>query len=275
MTVTEPESLPSGVDVETPNLARVYDYLLGGKDNFAADRAAAELSLSAVPQMRSIALQNRRFLSRAVRFCADAGIRQFVDIGAGLPTQDNVHQVAQHAAADSHVVYVDNDGVVVSHGLALLAENRRTTVIEADLRRPDELLALPGLRALIDLDQPVALLLVAILHFIRDEDDPAGSVATLRDALAPGSYLVISHAEFSPEHASGTETRSAETRTLDGMYRRATGPARTRAEVAAFFGDFEIVEPGLTEVWKWRPDDESVINTSHVLTMVGGVARKG
>jgi hypothetical protein len=274
MTVTEPESLPSGVDVETPNLARVYDYILGGKDNFAADRAAAELSLRAVPQMRSLALENRRFLSRAVRFCADAGIRQFVDIGAGLPTQDNVHQVAQHAAADSQVVYADNDGVVVSHGLALLAENSRTTVIQADLRQPDEILAHPGLRALIDLDQPVALLLVAILHFIRDEDDPAGSVARLRDALAPGSYLVISHAEFSPEHASGTAALSDETRQLDGMYRRATGPARTRAEVAAFFGDFDIVQPGLTEVWKWRPDDEPVINTSRVLTMVGGVARK-
>jgi hypothetical protein len=273
--VTEPGGLPSGIDVTVPNLARVYDYLLGGKDNFAADREAAELSLRAVPQMRSIALENRRFLSRAVRFCAEAGIRQFLDIGAGLPTQDNVHQAAQRAAADARVVYADNDSVVVSHGLALLADNKETTVIQGDLRQPEEILAHPELRGLIDLDQPVALLLVALLHFIRDEDDPAGSVARLRDALAPGSYLVISHAEFSPDHAAGTEARSDETRALGQVYRRTVGPARTRAEMAAFFGDFEIVEPGLTEVWKWHPDGESVVNTSDVMTMVGGVGRKG
>ncbi len=272
--MTEPGRPPSGVDASAPRSARVYDYLLGGKDNFAADREAAELSLRAVPQMRAIAMENRRFLRRAVRFCADAGIRQFVDIGAGLPTQDNVHQVAQRAAAGSRVVYADNDPVVVNHGLALLAESERTTVINGDLRRPDEILDHLGLRALIDLDQPVAVLLVAILHFIPDADDPAGSVARFRDAMAPGSYLVVSHAEISPAHASGTEPLSEEGRLLSQLYRGKTGPARTRAEIATFFGDFDPVEPGLTEVWKWRPVGEPVVSTSDVMTMVGGVARK-
>jgi hypothetical protein len=224
--------------------------------------------------MRAIALENRRFLRRAVRFCAEAGIRQFIDVGAGLPTQDNVHQVAQRAAAGSRVVYADNDRVVVSHGLALLADSERTTVIHADLRRPEEILAHPELRTLIDLDQPVAVLLVAILHFIPDADDPAGIVARFRDAMAPGSYLVISHAEISAAHAAGTEPISEQGRMLDQMYRGSTGPARTRAEIGAFFGDFDLVEPGLTEVWNWRPDSETAAITSDVLTMVGGAARK-
>jgi SAM-dependent methyltransferase len=272
--VPGPERLPSGVDVTTPNLARVYDYMLGGKDNFAADRQAADTILSAVPQMRAIALENRRFLIRAVRFCAQAGIRQFIDIGAGLPTQDNVHQVAQRADPGARVVYADNDGVVVSHGLALLAEDDQTTVVHADLLRPADLLAHPGLRGLIDLSQPVGLLVVALLHFIPDDGDPMGALASLRDALAPGSYLVLSHAEFSPDHVVERQPASEQTRRLREAYRRPTGVARSRDELAAFFGDFEIVEPGLTEVWNWRPDSESVINPSDIMAMVGGVARK-
>jgi hypothetical protein len=196
--VAEPDTVPSGVDVSVPNVARIYDYLLGGKDNFAADREAAGLALRAVPQMRSLALENRRFMIRAVRFCARAGIRQFIDIGAGLPTQDNVHQVAQRADPGAHVVYADNDAVVVSHGRALLAEDRRTAVIQGDLLQPEEILDHPDLRALIDLDQPVALLLVALLHFIPVESGPDESVARLRDALPPGSYLIVSHSELPP-----------------------------------------------------------------------------
>jgi hypothetical protein len=224
--------------------------------------------------MGALAMENRRFLSRAVRFCADAGIRQFVDIGAGLPTQDNVHQVAQRAAADSRVVYADNDEVVVRHGLALLAEDDQTTVIHADLVRPEDILASKDLHGLIDLGQPVALLMVAVLHFISDDAGPAASVARLRDALAPGSFLVLSHAEFSPAHATGYDALSDETRVLADMYRRSVGPARSRDDMAAFFGDFEILEPGLTEVWNWRPDSASIVNSSDVLSMVGGVGRK-
>jgi hypothetical protein len=273
--VAEPDTVPSGVDVSVPNLARVYDYLLGGKDNFAADREAAAVALRTVPQMRWLAQQNRGFLSRAVRVCAEAGIRQFLDIGAGLPTQDNVHQVAQRTDPGAHVVYVDNDAVVVSHGRALLAEDERTAVIEGDLLRPEAILRSDRLHALIDLDQPVALLVVAVLHFIPDEAGPAAAVARLRDALAPGSFLILSHTEFPPEHAVGTERRSEETRALGQTYgRQQMGPARSRAEIAEFFGDFELLEPGLTEVWNWRPDGESVTNPSDVVSVVGGVARK-
>ncbi len=272
--MTEPDTVPSGIDVSVPNLARVYDYMLGGKDNFAADREAAALALRAVPQMRSLALENRRFLIRATRFCAEAGIRQFLDIGTGLPTQDNVHQVAQRANPEAHVVYADNDAVVVSHARALLAEDRQTTVVQGDLLRPEEILTSPRLHELIDLDQPVALLLVAILHFIPEEQGPAAAVARLRDALAPGSYLVISHAEINPEHAVGSEPLSDEGRMLGQTYGRQLGPVRSRAEVAEFFGDFELIEPGVTEVWNWRPDEQSVINPSDVLSIVGGVARK-
>jgi SAM-dependent methyltransferase len=260
--------------VSVPNLARVYDYMLGGKDNFAADREAAALALRAVPQMRSLALENRRFLIRAVRFCAQAGITQFLDIGTGLPTQDNVHQVAQRASPAARVVYADSDSVVVSHARALLAEDERTTVIQGDLLRPEEILASPRLRALIDLGQPVALLLVAILHFIPDDSGPAAAVAKLREALAPGSYLVISHAEISTQHAVGTEPVSDKGRMLGQAYGRQVGPVRDRAEVAAFFGDFELLEPGVTEVWNWRPDGESFVNDSDVMSMIGGVARK-
>jgi SAM-dependent methyltransferase len=271
--MTEAGGAPTGVDITTPNMARVYDYMLGGKDNFAADREAAEMVLRAVPQMPALARENRRFLGRAVAYCAAAGIRQFLDIGTGLPTQENVHHLAQQAAPGAHVVYVDNDDVVVSHGRALLAEADRTTVIQGDLRQPAAILDQPDLRALIDLSQPVALLLVAILHFISDADEPAVAVATLRDALAPGSFLVMSHAEFAPEHAAGTQARSPEAKELEAAY-RAAGPARSRAELAAFFGDFEVIEPGLTQVWNWRPDGDQVVNPSSVLSMVGGVARK-
>mgnify|MGYP002401073061 CR=1 FL=1 len=261
--------------MSVPNLARVYDYLLGGKDNFAADREAAAVALRTVPQMGWLARANRGFLNRAVRVCAEAGIRQFLDIGAGLPTQDNVHQVAQRTDPGAHVVYVDNDAVVVSHGRALLAEDERTAVIEGDLLQPEEILRSDRLHALIDLDQPVALLVVAILHFIPDEAGPAAAVARLRDALAPGSFLVLSHTEFPREHAVGTKQLSEETRALGQTYRsRPMGPARSRAEIAEFFGDFELLEPGVTEVWNWRPAGESVVNPSDVVSVVGGVARK-
>jgi hypothetical protein len=272
--VAEHSTPPSGIDVSVPNMARVYDFMLGGKDNFAADRQAAELALQAVPQMRSLARENRQFLSRAVRFCAQAGITQFLDIGAGLPTQDNVHQVAQRASPGARVVYADNDKVVVSHGLALLAEDDQTTVIHGDLLAPEQILAHPDVRRLIDLSQPVALLVVALLHFIPEEAGPAASLATLREALAPGSYLVFSHSEISPTHASGMQPLTERARLLGQTYSRPMGPARTRAEMAEFFGDFELIEPGLTEVWNWRPDQKSVINPSDVLAMVGGVARK-
>src|SRR6266498_1582061 len=181
------------INTDVAHPARMYDYYLGGKDNFPADREAADQALAASPAVRDMARQNRAFLQRVVRFLArDAGIRQFIDIGAGLPTQGNVHEIAQAITPDARVVYVDNDPIVVVHSDALLA-GHNTTAIKADLREPNVILEHPEVREVIDLDQPVAVLLVAVLHFLQDADDPVGVVARLRDAMAAGSYLAISH----------------------------------------------------------------------------------
>jgi hypothetical protein len=262
------------IDTSIPNAARMYDYWLGGKDNFASDRMAAEHMTAAVPQLPWLARENRRFLGRAVRHCANAGVTQFLDIGSGLPTMENVHQVAQRAAAVPRVVYVDNDSVVVSHAQALVA-GRQTAAIRGDVTRPDEILSAPEVRHLIDFSQPVAILIVAVLHFILDDADPFGCVARLRDAMAPGSYLVISHVEMSTAHVVGTELRTDTARELAEAHKgMPDNPARTRDEIARFFGDLALVEPGLTHVWEWRPDTDSVAITSDVMTVLGGVARK-
>ncbi len=262
-------------DTSVPNAARMYDYWLGGKDNFPADREAAERSAQAVPQLPWLARENRRFLGRAVRFCASEGISQFIDIGTGLPTMSSVHQVAEQVAPDARVVYVDNDPVVVSHARALLT-TRRTVAIQGDLNRPDEFLSDPDLLEVIDVGKPVAVLLVAVLHFVPDEASPAASIAKLRDAMAPGSYLVISHVEMSPGQIdAGMRPKTEATREL-GEARKGMpqGRPRTRDEVAVFFEGMTLVEPGLTDVWKWRPDAESVVIGSDVMTVIGGVARK-
>jgi hypothetical protein len=264
----------ASIDTSVPNVARIYDYWLGGKDNFAADRDAAERSAKAVPQLPLLSLENRKFLRRAVRFCARAGITQFLDIGSGLPTMENVHEVAEQAAEEPHVVYVDNDPVVVAHARALLA-TPRTAAARGDLTQPEKILGAPEVRRLIDFGRPVAILIVATLHFIPDEADPAGAVARLRDAMAPGSYLVVSHVEVSPDHGVGTQPRSQTARDL-GEAQKGTpwGPARNREEIAAFFGDLTLVEPGLVDVWDWRPDGDVAVTSSDFLTVLGGVARK-
>ena len=268
-------SNPATFDTSVANDARIYDYWLGGKDNFAADREAAELSAAAVPQLPWLSRENRKFLGRAVRFCANAGITQFLDIGSGLPTMENVHEVAEQVATDPRVVYVDNDPVVVRHAQALLA-TPRTVAIYGDLTRPDEIRGDPGLRRMIDLGRPVAVLLISVLHFIPDEAGTPASVARLRDAMAPGSYLVISHILMPPGHVTGHQPLSEAARKL-GEARKGmpSGSIRTRDEIAAFFGDFTMVDPGLTDVWAWRPDGEPVSATDDVMTLIGGVARKG
>jgi SAM-dependent methyltransferase len=237
------------LDASIPNAARIYDYLLGGKDHFPADRHAAEEVLAVVPQARQGAKENRAFLQRAVRFlAAEAGIRQFLDIGTGLPTQGNVHQVAQAAAPDARVVYVDHDPVVHVHASALLADDSTTVAVLADLREPEAILAHPEVRRLLDFARPVGVLLVAVLHFIRDEEDPAGIVARLRQALAPGSFLVISHAtaDFHPEVAAK----------VTEVYRQASAPLvlRSRAAIQRVFDGFDLVAPGLVQPAAWRPD---------------------
>ncbi len=262
-------------DTSVPNIARMYDYWLGGKDNFAADREAADRMANAIPQLPWLARQNRGFLQRAVGFCAGQGVAQFLDIGSGLPTNRNVHEIAQHVNADSRVVYADNDPVVVAHARALLS-GTQTAAVRGDVCRPDDILGAPEVRRLIDFSRPVAVLLLAVLHLIPDEADPAGSVARLREALAPGSYLLISHADVAQAHAVGTDRRSDTARELvDANRALVTVPARTRDEINEFFGDWTLVEPGLTDIWAWRPEDDTIANTSGFMRILGGVARKG
>jgi S-adenosyl methyltransferase len=248
--------------------ARIYDYYLGGKDNFQADRETAEQALAATPSVREMARQNRAFLQRAVRFLAgQGGIRQFLDIGTGLPTQGNVHEIAQAIAPEARVVYVDNDPIVLAHSRALL-DAPNTAVVLGDLREPGQILEDPEVTKLIDFHRPMAVLLVAVLHFIRDSEDPDGICARLRTAMAPGSYLVISH---------GTaDLQQAQPEVADKVvraYQRSTAPVtlRSRAQVEGFFGDFELVDPGLEQIQRWRPDGPVPDVSGGIF---GGVGRK-
>jgi hypothetical protein len=235
----------------SPNVARIYDCLLGGKDNFAADREAAARLLQAVPRAAVAARENRAFLNRAVRYLAgEAGIRQFLDIGAGLPTARAVHEIVHGLVPPPMVVYADHDPVVIRHADALIGGAPGAAAIDADLRQPDALLDLATKQDLIDLARPVAILLVAVLHFIQDSEDPWAIVSRFKDRMAPGSYLVISHvtADHIPPDAA-EQARDA--------YAGASAPgvARTRAQIARFFGGLQMVSPGLVNVCGWRPGD--------------------
>jgi hypothetical protein len=256
------------INTRVAHPARIYDYYLGGKDNFRVDRETAEMALAATPSVRDMARQNRAYLQRVVRYLAgEAGIRQFLDIGTGLPTQGNVHEIAQSVAPDARVVYVDNDPIVLAHSRALL-DAPHTMVILGDLRDPAAILAQPEVGKLLDFQRPVAVLLVAVLHFIQDEDDPGAIVATLRDAMAPGSYLAISHgtmdvADAEPEVAAKVVR----------AYQRSSSPVtlRSKREIEAFFGDFELVDPGLQQIHQWRPEGPVAAVSGGIY---GGVGRK-
>ena len=235
---------------DIPSAARMYDYYLGGKDNYPADRETAEQLISIMPPgvMRSGARQNRAFLGRAVRYLVgERGIRQFLDIGTGLPTMDNVHEVAQSTAPESRVVYVDNDPVVLDHGRDMLHAVRHTVIISGDLRHPAEILAERELREMLDLKQPVAVLLIAVLHFIGDADDPCEIIRHLMDVMPDGSYLAISHttADNHPEFAEAAE-----------IYRDAgiTARNRTHAEVEDLFTGLDLIEPGVVQLSHWHAD---------------------
>jgi O-methyltransferase involved in polyketide biosynthesis len=262
-------SPPTELNTHIAHPARMYDYYLGGKDNFEADREAAEAAIAAYPPLRAWARANRAFLGRAVRFAAAQGIRQFLDIGTGIPSAGSTNEIAQAVDPDARVVYVDNDPIVLTHARALLAghPSGHTTVIQADLRDPAAILAHPELLAALDLSQPVALMLVAVLHFVPDEQGAAEAVATLRAALAPGSLLIISHA------SGDFATRSMAT---DGpkAYSQASAPLilRQGEAVQAFFGDFPLVEPGLVQLPLWRPDGD-LPDAWQTLSAYAGVAR--
>jgi SAM-dependent methyltransferase len=235
-------------DPTVPNVARLYDYMLGGKENFEADRKLAAQLVANAPTSAWIARQNRAFLARAVRYCAEQGIRQFLDIGSGLPTMDNVHEVAHRVNPDARVVYVDNDPVAVTHAQALLAKSAGVVAIDADLRRPEQVLELARSAGQLDFSQPLAVLIVAILHFISDDEDPAQIIRTFTAAMAPQSYLVLSHATHDAQPEESERARA--------IYRRASSPliTRTREEVAALFGGLPLVDPGLVYTVQWRPD---------------------
>ena len=263
---------PSRVDVRKAYPARRYDYWLGGKDNFAADRRSGDAVEEVVPTIRLSIIENRRFLQRAVRFLVEAGIGQFLDIGAGMPTDANTHEVAQAIAPQSRVVYVDNDPVVVSHARALLRSSPqgRTEYVEADLRAPQDILQSPQLRATLDMGRPVGLLLLAVLHFVPDADDPYGLVAQLVAAMPPGSYLVMSHGTYDPlppEMIARCEEVNA---VIDAPWR-----PRSREEFARFFDGMELVDPGIVSIGSWRPAKWSVVPAPQAVITYGAVARIG
>ena len=255
-------------DTSVAHSARVYDYWLGGNDNYAADRAAGEQVIEIRPAIRTEVRANRAFLGRAVRFLAqDAGIRQFLDIGTGLPSANNTHEVAQSVAPDSRVVYVDNDPIVLAHARALLtsAPEGVTAYLDADMRDPDTILGTAA--QTIDLTRPVAIMMVAVLHHVPDSDDPYGIVARFREAAVAGSYLVISH----PAKDIQAEKVAEVSRRYNASV--ATGQTRrTGDEVTAFFGDWEILEPGVTQTVLWRPDGPTGL--AEPVPMWAGVARK-
>jgi hypothetical protein len=269
----QPDDSPSpgehpAFDTSVAHLARVYDYWLGGKDNYAADREAGDQAIEAYPDMVSSVRANRAFLARVVRYLAgEAGIRQFLDIGTGIPTANNTHEVAQSVAPSCRVVYVDNDPIVLAHARALLTghPDGATEYIDADLRDTATILAQAA--KTLDFSRPVAVMLIAILHVISDGDDPYGIVATLMDAVPPGSYLAISQVASDVEAERMAETRKRLDRL---MYQK--GSYRTHAQVTRFFDGLDMVDPGVVLVPQWRPDSD--IEASRRSVMWGGVGRK-
>jgi SAM-dependent methyltransferase len=263
------EVAPTGVNANVPHSARIYDYWLGGKDNFAADRAVAEAMVQAIPTIRRMAAENRKFVHRATRdVVAKEGIRQFLDIGTGIPTRPNLHEIAQQIAPETRVVYVDNDPIVLAHARALMMSSPtgRSEYIAADLRDPRSILTAPALTDTLDLTRPVGLTLIAILMLLADADDPWTLVGELRDAMPPGSILAITHptADFNPAEV-GEAVAAA---TGAGM----TLVARPKEAVQAFFGDWELLDPGLVPVPAWRPDEP--VDDPRATYYWAGVARK-
>ncbi|WP_433440469.1 SAM-dependent methyltransferase [Nonomuraea sp. CA-141351] len=260
---------PHGINPNVPHSARVYDYWLGGKDNFEADRKVAEQTMAAVPGVRESARNNRAFLGRAVRHLTRLGVRQFLDLGTGIPSQGNTHQVAQAEAPDARVVYVDNDPIVMSHARALLnsTPEGRTAYIEADVRDPRSILEHPDVLATLDFKQPVALVMVAILMHIPDDDDPAGLVKTFAAAVPSGSYLVLSHLtlDFVPKETAGTYLAAT---SHQAMHRT----PRTGEQIARYFDGFDLIEPGLVAAPDWR--DTPLFADDPAAWMYAGVGRK-
>ncbi|GAA0688872.1 SAM-dependent methyltransferase [Kitasatospora atroaurantiaca] len=261
-----PNWVPAGTDLDKPNAARVYDYYLGGSHNFEADREMARKAIALWPELPTIMRANRAFLRRAVQYLAEAGFTRFLDIGSGIPTFGPVHEVARSIRPEARVVYVDRDPVAVAHSRLLLKADPLSRVVEADLRAVDDLLGRPEVAELIGAGEPVALMLVAVLHFISDAEDPYKLVAVLRDALPPGSALVISHASL--------EGRPDQAGPHQDLYKRTSTPLtmRNREAITALFDGFELVDPGVVYLPEWRPENpESVGPHPERMTGLAGV----
>lgn len=248
--MTQPSWVPAGIDLTRPSVARVYDYLLGGFHNFPADRELAEATIAASPLVAAAARAGRAFLARAVTHLAvDRGIRQFLDLGSGIPTEGNVHDIVQAVDPTARVVYVDTDPVAVAHGEAILADNPCAIAVQGDLRRPQQILSHPEVAALLDPAEPTAVLMMLVLHFVGDDEGPADLVQAYRDALAPGSWLALSHAtdEFHPKDL---------TEGVTDLYARTPTPLhlRGRDQVLKLFDGWTLVEPGLVLLEQWRPE---------------------
>ncbi|WP_069812308.1 SAM-dependent methyltransferase [Streptomyces sp. TP-A0874] len=259
------------IDTSRPHPARMYDYYLGGRDNYEVDRRAAEEVIRMVPEALVSAQANRAFLHRAVRHVVGKGVRQIIDIGTGIPTSPNTHEVAREVAADVRVAYVDNDPIVATHAGAKLINQGGASFVLGDIREPEAILRHPRIQGLIDFTEPVALLLVAVMHFITDEEDPAGIVATLSEALPKGSYLVLTHgtADFHGEIGEDEDARE--------VYKNATAHLTVRPydEVRPLFKGYELLEPGLVQASRWRPDDAVRESEEHrKVSFYGGVGRK-
>jgi hypothetical protein len=266
-----PAWAPRGIDISVPSVSRIYDFYLGGSHNFEVDREAARRAMEFMPGLPKIMQANRAFMRRAVRFAAAEGITQFLDIGSGIPTFGSVHEVARAVSPEARVVYVDHDPVAVAHSQAVLAGDEHANVLAADLRKPREILDSPQVQALIDQNRPVALLLVAILHFVEDMDDPYTAVTELREALAPGSLLVLTHASYEgvplpPERAEGT---------VD-VYKGIRNPLvmRSREAIARFFEGYDMVDPGLVPMPQWRPETAPEDEDAYSFSGFAGVGRK-
>jgi hypothetical protein len=248
---------PPDIDINLPNAARMYDYALGGNHNFAVDREMVERAEVALPGARLVAHANRAFLGRVVRWLVAAGVRQFLDLGSGIPTLGNVHEVAQGVSPDARVVYVDVDPVAVEHGRALLADNPCAGVVAADVRRPADILGSHVVNDLLDFTQPVAVLMFAVLHFVPDTDDPAGIMAHFINAIPAGSFIALSHGAPPPE-------RSDDAATVRRLYQRTSSPLhlRDRDEVATLVAGLEIVQPGIVAVSQWHPDPDEAADVT-------------
>jgi S-adenosyl methyltransferase len=261
-----PASLSAELETDRPSVARLYDYLLGGAHNFANDRELARKLLQAEPNARYIVAENRAFLGRAVRFLLSAGIRQFIDLGSGIPTQPNVHDIAQKHDPEARVVYVDNDPVAVAHSRQILGDRSRARAIESDLRDPESVADHPDTASLIDFSEPVGLLMISVLHFVPDSDDPVGVVGRFARTLPTGSYQVIAHATHESAPEAAAQVHDLSTTATASIHPRA------REEIMPFFSGFDLVEPGLVYLSSWRPDEPPT--NPEVAWLFAGVGRK-